>query len=107
MKELVKALSTLTADAPPGLRREAERPFAGLWDFDRNAALWSQPLRVEHLMYVLTELEALFLAGKEVTSEVAIREIHHDVRRLIMKTPLANVQNELSRNPLLIRGVEG
>ncbi|CAK0834196.1 unnamed protein product [Prorocentrum cordatum] len=88
MKELTKAISGLTAGAPEGLRREVARPFEGLWDFHANAALPAVQLRVEHLVHVLGRLEALLLAGSEVMSEVAVREINQDVRHLISKTPL-------------------
>eukprot|EP00929_Paragymnodinium_shiwhaense_P033398 TRINITY_DN18345_c0_g1_i4.p2 TRINITY_DN18345_c0_g1~~TRINITY_DN18345_c0_g1_i4.p2 ORF type:complete len:122 (-),score=41.05 TRINITY_DN18345_c0_g1_i4:256-621(-) len=84
MKQLVKALVGLSAEADDdGLQREIRRPFEGLWDFDRNAALWDSPLKVEHLVYILGELERLVLAGHELMREVAVREIHHDIRHLL------------------------
>lgn len=109
MKELVKALSKLTADAPESLRREVARPFAGLWDFEGNMAVWATSLRVEHLVYVLQELEALVLAGREVMGEVAIREINHDVRHILSHSSFARLEREFVKNassPLLVRGVE-
>mmetsp|Transcript_108258 Transcript_108258/g.345198 ORF Transcript_108258/g.345198 Transcript_108258/m.345198 type:complete len:205 (-) Transcript_108258:74-688(-) len=106
MHEFVRHLTALTAGAPPALRRELERPFDGLWDFPRNAALWSTPLRVDHLVYVLKQLEELLLTGHEVMGEVAIREIHHEVRQLIHKTPFSRINQDIARpEGLLIRGV--
>lgn len=107
MRELVRHLNSLTASAPPGLRREVERPFDGLWDFSQNTPLWSTPLRVDHLIYVLKHLEVLLLAGREVMGEVAIREINHDVRHLLHTTPFSRIQRDLVRREggLLVRGV--
>lgn len=97
MRELVRHLELLITEAPQGLRREVARPFGGLWDFEGNTALRSVPLRVEHLVYVLGELQALLNAGQEVMREVAVREIGQEVRRLIASTPFWRVDRELLR----------
>mmetsp|Transcript_25926 Transcript_25926/g.47485 ORF Transcript_25926/g.47485 Transcript_25926/m.47485 type:complete len:274 (+) Transcript_25926:103-924(+) len=109
MKELVKALAKLTADAPESLRREVSRPFAGLWDFEKNTAVWATSLRVEHLVYVLQELEALVLAGREVMGEVAIREINHDIRHILAHSTFRQLEREFGGKAdslVLVRGVE-
>lgn len=104
--ELVRVLSEITAGAPAGLQREVRRPFEGFWDFQRNVALHETKLRVHHLTYVLEQLEGLLLTGREVFGEVAVREISHDARQLLAKTPFAQLKQDLLQpSGVLIRGV--
>lgn len=104
--ELARVLSEITASAPEGLQREVRRPFEGFWDLERNAPLKATKLRVDHLLYVLEQLEDLLLTGRDPSAEVAVREISHDARQLLAKTPFGQIQQDLLRpSGVLIRGV--
>eukprot|EP00434_Breviolum_minutum_P030452 symbB.v1.2.026930.t1/scaffold2698.1/size85437/6 len=104
MRELVKALSGLTAGAPEALCRAVAQPFDTIWDFQENKPLSAQ-VKVDHLVYVLESLESFLLAGNEIMGEIAVREINSDARRLIARTPLGKTAG-LLRDGHLIRGVE-